>query len=357
MTSKNVLRYVSTSASLYNFLGDTQFDSHMEIYKTAVDNALQAHDDLMNFAVDRLNIVDPDHILDNLATKKPLFVTFHTGSYNMLAALLLKQGHVINILSDTESVASEDYNTAPQLYRERYANNCWSEMVNVEEPGTIFQIIRRIKAGQPTIAFLDGNKGIGGQTKYNENMLDVSFLRGRVRVRKGLPFIAYLTQAPIVLVLNYQEGGERYIKFYPAITCHEKDRGAFCQQVIDAIFGHFSEHVRQYTGQWSNWLYVHNWTDLTYFETQHPQQPEAEATQDPSRLDFNAERYCPLKLNGRFYLFDRIRYSLGEVEEDRIALFSLKTAREERQQLIRNLYEHHRDETRDMVSRQILVEA
>lgn len=354
MIRKNILRYASTSANLYNFLGDKDFANHINIYKRCVDNALQAHVDTMSFAVENAVIIDPSNILPNLLTKPMVLVTFHTGSYNLPACSLLKAGYKVNVLSDTESVRNHDYNQVTHLYNNRYANNCSLAMVNVEEDGAIFNILRQFKNGVQTLAYLDGNKGIGGQTKYNENMLDVPFLNGIVRVRKGLAFIAYLVKAPIVVVLSHKADGVNYVTYHPPIVIEEKERELFCSKAMEGIFRIFEAHVTRYYEQWSNWLYVHNWADLHHFQTKI-------AGDRPTNLidvnEFNAERFCPLRLDGKFYLFDRILYKATEIEEAIVPAFSFKRSERERMNFIHKLKINRPDVIADLARKNVLVSA
>ncbi|GCC53238.1 hypothetical protein SanaruYs_34810 [Chryseotalea sanaruensis] len=352
MLAKNILRYASTSANLYNFLGDTDFEKHIDIYKGAVANALKAHEDAMTFKVDDLIVEDEFKVLDQPKTNPLIYVTFHTGSYNMLSTLLLKLGREVNVLSDTESVKNSDYNELSELYNTKYKNGCKLEMVNVERDGSIFNVLRQIRKGTATVAYLDGNKGIGGQIKNNSNMLSVNFLKGRVKVRKGLAYISYLLKAPIVLVLNYSIDGLNYIKFYQPFLINEGDKETFCIKAIDKIFQHFEEHVMKFPTQWSNWLYVHNWTDLEYFRDDDENNINKNLGPEYS---FNSDRFCPLKLESKFYLFDRKNYSMISIDDELKDVFSHKTSIDERQRLISNLNMSNPSLTRDLFIKQVLI--
>jgi lauroyl/myristoyl acyltransferase len=354
MIRKNILRYASTSANLYNFLGDRNFANHINIYKACINNALQAHADIKSFAVDKAVIVDPANVLPDLLKRPMMLVTFHTGSYNLPASSLLKAGYKVNVLSDTESVQNHDYNQVSHLYQNKYKNDCSMEMVNVEADGAIFNILRQFKSGVQTIAYLDGNKGIGGQTKYNENMLDVSFLNGIIRVRKGLAFIAYLVKAPVVVVLSHRENGTNYVTYHPPIVIEERDRDVFCSTALREIFKIFEAHVKNHFDQWSNWLYVHNWTDLDHFKTKIVERRHATLAEVN---EFNHDRFCPLRLDGKFYLFDRILYSASEVEEAIVPAFSFKSTREERVRFIEELKINRPDLTENLAKRNVLVPA
>ncbi|SKC83334.1 lysophospholipid acyltransferase family protein [Ohtaekwangia koreensis] len=356
MVRKNILRYASASANLYNFLGDTNFEHHMDVYKSVVDNALKAHEDIKNFAVEHARVVDPANVLEQLPERPVLFVTFHTGSYNNLVCLLLKRGHQVHVLSDTDSVANNDYNQVSELYSNRYKNGCSMEMVNVEEQGAIFSIIKQMKQGIVTLAYLDGNKGVGGQTKHNENMVDISFLNGRVKVRKGLAFISYLLKIPVVVVLNYTVDGIDYIRFHEPIQPVEKDREQYCLQTIQSIFDIFQQHVRQYYDQWSNWLYVHLWTDLDYFRQKLTSHASPTTASAQGGLRFNEHRFCPLRLDGKLYLFDRILYRAIPVDESYKDIFSYKTSTVEKTNCIEKLTAETPDKTRELIEKHVLIE-
>lgn len=356
-TKKGALLYAATSASLYNFLGNSAPKEHMKIYNSVVNQALKAHEDLVDFGAESLTVIDPCSVLAKARNHACIFITFHTGSFNLLVSYLLKSGQQFYVLSDTQSMDNKDYNEATERYRQQYKNDCSLEMLNVEESKAIFNIIRKIRKGATMVGFLDGNKGVDGQSKTNENLLDVNFLNGKVKVRKGLPYMAFITKTPVVLALNYEVEGEKYLKIYEPITVEEDDKDAFCTRVINTVFNHFGDHVVKHIDQWANWPYVHNWTDLDFFKGKFDKKSKKvnSSSGGGKSLIFNSDRFCPIRLDEKLFLFDRVRYHLLPVEETHIPIFSYKTDAKVKERFIESLAKERQEEVSAMVAKQILI--
>ena len=354
---KEALLFASASANVYNFLGINDTKSHMSIYKDSISNNLKAHEDIRSFQVEKLKIIDPNLILNNLSSRPYIFVSFHTGSYNLLPSWLLKSGHEFYLMADTDSLDIKEYSSSMKsIYREKYHTEGDFKMINVEEEGAIFRIIRKIKDKKITLAFLDGNKGIGGQVKDNKNLMEVDFLQGRVKVRKGLAYMAFLTNTPLVLALNYFKDGQRYLKIYDPIEIIETDRKAYCKRAINQIFEYFEEHVRTYPGQWSNWPYVHRWSNIKHFEEQlssgHPISTNTIHQRD---WKFNKDRFCPLKVKDDHYLFDRIKYHLTSVSPNLMPLFSRKTKVDQQKEIIENMIINNSSTVEKLIANKVLI--
>ena len=352
-TRKDALLYASTSASLYNFLGSSAPRDHMKTYNSVVSQALKAHQDLVNFGAEELTVIDPFFVLAKAREQACIFITFHTGSFNLLVSHLLKSGRQFYVLSDTQSMGNKDYNEATERYRQEYKNECSLEMLNVEEPKAIFNIIRKIREGASMVGFLDGNKGVDGQSKTNENLLDVNFLNGKVKVRKGLPYMAFITKTPVVLALNYEVKGKKYLRIYEPITAEEDDKEAFCIRTISTVFSHFGDHIVNHIDQWANWPYLHNWTDLDFFRNKLDRK---EKNTEPSigeegSLTFNSDRFCPIRLDGELFLFDRVHYHLLPVEETHIPIFSYKTDVKTKEHFIKILAEKQQQEVSTLIAK------
>lgn len=347
------LLYASTSANLFNFLGHTNVEEHYRLFKEVIEMAYRAHHDLLSFEVDNLVIVDPHNVLDMLRTDQPpIFVTLHTGSFNMLIAYLLKHGFIFYALSDTESLEIADYHNVTHQYNQRYNNKGDFAKINIELPGSIFRVIKKIKEGFPTMAFLDGNKGIGGQSKSNVNLLDIDFLNGKVRVRKGLATLSCLTLRPLVFALSYLKGNRPFLEFYHPLECSGSNKEAFANDAIQTIFKHFEAHVKQYPSQWCNWPYVHNWSDLSVFYTKSSPDERLNKT---SALHFNKERFCPIKYNDGFFLFDRRRYNVISVDPDLAPIFSYKTTPQQRKELIQKVIKENNPAIKDFIQSEVLI--
>ncbi|MBX2968300.1 MAG: hypothetical protein KF803_02930 [Cyclobacteriaceae bacterium] len=347
------LLYASTSANLFNFLGDTNVEEHYRLYKEVIEMAYRAHQDLLSFEVDNLVIVDPHNVLSMLKTDKaPIFVTLHTGSFNMLIAYLLKNGFIFYALSDTESLEITDYHNVTHQYNQRYNNNGDFAKINIEVPGSIFRVIKKIKEGFPTMAFLDGNKGIGGQVKSNENLLNIDFLKGKVRVRKGLATLSCLTHRPLVFALSYLKGNRSFLEFYHPFECKGSDAEAFANETIQTIFKYFETHVKQFPSQWCNWPYVHNWSDLSVF---YSKSTPLETLVKSSSLHFNEKRFCPIKYNGGYFLFDRIRYKVIPVDPNLAPIFSHKTTPQQRRELIQQVIKENNPAIKDFIQSEVLI--
>ncbi|WP_440132724.1 hypothetical protein [Chitinophaga sancti] len=353
MRPNEPLLYAATSANLYNFAGNADFDRHPELFRTILSNSSKAFNDLFDFSIDDVSLIDEKHVFRDLKTSPRIFISFHTGSYYALPAWLLKHGHDVIVLSDTQSVKSGDFNGVTELYRNRYQNNCHVELINVEKQGAIFKVIKRIKAGAIVIAYIDGNKGIGGQTMQNENMLTLDFLKGKVKVRKGMVYLSCLTGVPVQLVLSHEEDGASCLACCgESFSAEGEDRDVFAGKVLQAIMHQFGHHVSKYYTQWANWPYVHHWSLIDAFTA-------GESAED-LQWDINGQwmlhlsHCCPLKLNDKYYVFDRTRYSLFLLDEQYIGLFSYKSTPAERVQLAARIIESDPAMTAELLSWRVI---
>jgi len=323
---------------MYNFLGKDDIDNNFRSYQNVINVATNAHLDLINFRGTELQIDDSFGSLDFSNKKSKILVTFHSGSYNMPISHFLTKGHTIYILSDNRSVKLNDYLVTAELYRQKFNNNCDSVMLNVEEEGFIFKLRSKIKEGVPILAFIDGNKGVDGLSKENKNMLEIPFLCGKVKVRKGLPYMSYLMDIPLVLALTYKENGKHHLKVYePICKSRDEDRDSFCMRAIRTIFSLFQAHLELYPDQWASWPYLHNWADVTTFN------PSANSSSKPIQKSvpfipiLNDRRFIPLKMNGEFLLFDKKKYSAFSIDAEDAPLFSTKTTSSDKSKLLEDL--------------------
>lgn len=340
MRPNEALLYAASSANLYNFMGNDDFNTHLDIFKMIVSHSSKAFRDLFDFTVDELQLIDKADVFKGLNDSPRIFISFHTGSYYMLLAQLLKQGHYVVGMSDTQSIDSGDFGDVTNLYREKYNNNCYFDMVNVESPGAIFKLMKRLKGGAVGIAYIDGNKGVGGQTIHNENMLTLDFLNGKVKIRKGIAYLSYLTGVPVQLALSHLEEEQVYLEVYEnSFTPAGEDKETFVQQTMQGVLSHFEEYNKKYFMQWANWPYVHNWSLIEVFNEESTVSPHQWTTIN-EKWKLNLARFCPLRLKNKNYLFDRLRYNLSEVEDQYIPLFSHKTSINEKQLLVANIMEH-----------------
>lgn len=336
MESKEAILFAVTSANLYNFLGREDFENHLDFFKNGLGHDVKANDDLNQFKGDCLEILDPKGYLNMQGGKTPLLMTFHTGSFNLLVSHFLINSHQFYVLADTKTVGESDYFKLSERYRKKFNNQAHIEIINIEEPGAIFHIVKKNKAGKLLLTYIDGMT-VPTQSKDNEKLMTVPFLNGRVRVRKEVPYISYLTDSPILLTLNYHEGGKQFLKVYDPIQSEEgEDKEVYCQRALSEIFEHFGGHVKEYTEQWAKWSYVHNWSDLSYFA------PKEEEEIDRRNLVFDKVRFCPLQLDGRTVLFDRKLYTIFEIDENDQNIFSKKTSFAKQRQLIKRLWREFR---------------
>lgn len=355
---KDLLLYASTSANVFNFLGRNDPDRNFRFYQSVIEVASMAHRDLMEFKVEKLKIEDPHGILNFSSGRKPIMITFHTGSYNMLISHLMSNGYQVQVLSDSRSMQLKDYYDGPVNYRKRYRNSCDCTMLNVQEKGFVFRAIQKIKSGYPIVAFIDGNKGIDGLTKDNENLEDIRFCNGMVRVRKGLPYLAYLTGVPVVLALAYKKDDADYLKLFPPIEQTESEsRENFSRRCLETVFKWFESHLGEYTDQWASWPYVHYWSDLSKFPGLSGNRHSVIDQKDYNLLTFDSNRFLPLKFNDEFLLFDRTTYTATKIDREDAPLFSIKTSQSDKSRMLSKLVMQHKDKVELFVSKGIFVDS
>ncbi len=301
------------SANLTNFLPSVTESSHEDIYKNLIRNQT-----LQNFDREILHLSDVSDFEGEVSmvtrNKSPfIFCTFHFGSYWLLINWLGRQNRDFSIL-----VRQELYEQQSVLFGQYYQNmmdefgiTSKVNILNAEEPGILLKLAREIKNGRSLVVFLDGNTGSGKP----EDNTQVNFLGRKLEVRKGIPYLSYLTGVPIIPVIQYRKKNYKNVLRLgkPLTPDPGQSREAFNEKSLQFIYDIFGRHIKSYPDQWEGWNYIHTALILDE-EKETNDKMVSEIENDVYR--FNHGRYRIFEMEDNFILFDRNFYRTYEITSD-----------------------------------------
>lgn len=212
-------------------------------------------------AIGPQNLRDLQKIFDD--PEPCIICTYHTGSYRLLNRLLMEQGVRFELL-----VSSEVLNEEAQLYQnlyERYApeeNAGNFATLDAHAPHALLKMIRALNAGKKLVVYVDGNTGVG-RADLNRNHLSLNFLNQRIRVRKGIASLAYMTGYPIQPILCRRPQLDRLDYLIQPVIRAQADEGrlAFEQRAMGGIYRDLEAHIRSNPSDWDGWLFAHEQLD------------------------------------------------------------------------------------------------
>lgn len=302
------------SANLTNFLPAIPEAAHEGIYKKLIRNQT-----LQNFDREILQLSDVSDITGQhrmvVESNDPfIFCTFHTGSYWLLINWLGRQNKDFSVL-----VRQELYEKQTALFgqyyesmKERFQITSQVNILNAEEPGILRRLAREVKEGRSLVVYLDGNTGSGSSDENTK----VNFLGREIEVRKGIPYLSYLTGVPMIPVLQYRKKNyKNVLEFGQAIRPNKQQtRESFNQESLQSIYDIFGKHIAVYPEQWEGWNYIH--TSLVLEEEQEETPANLHAAFEHDVYQFNHGRYRIFEMEDNYILFDRNFYRTYEITSD-----------------------------------------
>lgn len=301
------------SANLTNFLPSVSESAHQVIYKNLIRNQT-----LQNFDREILHLNDISDFEGEMSmvtrNKSPfIFCTFHFGSYWLLVNWLGRQNRDFSILVRQE-LFEQQSKLFGQYYQnmiERFGITSKVNILNAEEPGILLKLAREVKNGRSVVVYLDGNTGSG---KPEENT-QVNFLGRNIEVRKGIPYLSYLTGVPIVPVIQYRKKNYKNVLRLckPLLATKGQSREEFSEESLQFIYDIFGRHIKSYPDQWEGWNYIHTSLILDE-ENEHKAHEVSSMANDIYR--FNHGRYRIFEMEDNFILFDRNFYRTYEITSD-----------------------------------------
>lgn len=237
-----------------------------------------------------------------------IFCSFHLGSYRVFLTALIRAGRNLAILVRQgvfEEQLQEILKVKNQLLSQ-YNVNSDVRVINADEPTAALKILRLLRSDFSLVAYMDANSGIG-----EDKGEKISFLNHSLYVRKGVPYLSFATNVPILPIVSYKNSELQNIVHIgnPVFPDKELSREAFENHTIQQLYDWFSEFVVRFPEQWEVWGYINNF--MLPVETP-PLVSNITAFQKTSYL-FNQQRYALFELESSPVVFDRLTFNVMEI--------------------------------------------
>ena len=238
-----------------------------------------------------------------------IFSSFHLGSYTIIPRLLLQKFKLVIVVNKKTFLAKSN------LYKSLYENLGEKpeslQIIDAEKDNSILSIIKRVKQGYSLMFYIDGNTGIGGFNRKDEKLVKINFLRHEILSRKGIAFLSYKLNIPIIPIYTYREDNRNYIHIDPVITKENIDAEnieSFSKKCTQLIWSNFETILLKNIGQWEGWLYLYN-----FF-------PKMIVNNFIEDIDNDAQLYISnykelFVKNKRYYVYDLFKFIVYEVSE------------------------------------------
>lgn len=305
-----LVRFAIFSANLANFLPEIPLDEHTSLFKKLLVNlAFESFDrNVLNIG-DLCSIQGDKSVLSTPTTPK-IFCTFHLGSYRIIANLLIRLGYNFSTIvrKDVYTQQLESMMSYTARMKERYDTESDVRVLNSEDPSIVLKLARELKNGRSVLVYLDGNTGSG-----EDNFDQVNFLSQKIKARKGMTYLSYISGVPLVPVVSYRQPDYSNIMYVGKPISPDKTvtREEFSNTTLQSLFDFFAKYLISYPEQWEGWNYIQN--ALVTPETVHAAPPPAAYKR--SSYEFNFSRYSIFELKDAAVLFDRRFYSTYEISD------------------------------------------
>ncbi|MFN8344912.1 MAG: hypothetical protein U0X91_07910 [Spirosomataceae bacterium] len=305
-----LVRFAIFSANLTNFLPEIPVSEHAELFKKLLTNLA-----FESFDRNILNIRDLCTVKGNAealeVTDKPkIFCTFHMGSYRIIANMLIRKGHHFSTIVRKEVYHQQweslmDY-TAKM--KQKYATDSEVRVLNAEDPNIVLKLLRELKAGRSLLVYLDGNVGSG-----EEKPAQIDFLSQKINLRKGMPYLSYISGIPLLPLISYRRPDFSNIMYVgePLVIDKTLSREEYSSASLQQLFDFFAKYVASFPEQWEGWNYIHQALNNQEEEIK-PMPPSAYRRVN---YEFNQSRYSIFELQNASVLFDKRHYSTYEISD------------------------------------------
>lgn len=307
--------FLLTSANKSNLLPAVQEaeDFYREVIKH--QHLAAKESEILPYIGHHIDLLGDSGILRNGNDRPFIFCSFHLGSFHSWPELLGRYGINFTVVISERSFHEQHeelHGKMEDLRREKgYRFNF--NMINAEDPSCVVQMIRELKNKNSLLLFIDGNSGVGGNTRNDSKLIDISFMGKNIFARKGIASVAYVTGTPIVPLLSYRSAGRiKQIILPPVLPDKRLDRETSVKNTTQHLYDLFSVYLKQYPEQWEGWQYINNCLDLNSLKVNLT---PGILSVPPEEATFNNKRYGLLKENGACTLFDAYTYKVFKITE------------------------------------------
>jgi len=320
------------SANLQMLLPEIPREQHLAFSREVKWHQIWAAHDQREFHLARTTrVIDSSGIFDDVkgGRRNAIFCTYHVGSYRLINIILHALDVPYSLVADHEFVTeqADEVRSLAWDLQSTYlkVEPKELEVLDAEQSSGAFKALRRLKEGRSLLFYIDGNTGVGGHTQDREKYIAVNFFGHELHARKGIAFISYSADIPIIPVICVRTGWlDRELHVLePIVPDRSLSRDEFCRQATQQLYSTLEKYLRNTPEQWEGWMYIHKFinTELLF---QHEQQMAEESDMPEFLPDilytFNSERYVIMQLSEQDFLFDRrtfrivpLTYHLKEV--------------------------------------------
>lgn len=306
-------------ANLYHFLPDYPASQYAALYNRVRANQLRAAAD---YQEDRPEWVAAMclELSDWLARVRAcpgIIATYHTGSYRLLSLCLATAGLPLALLVSADVAAREGLSMAQR--QQALAGETGRDadrpfvLLEAEDPQVLRRICRLLARGYQVVVYVDGNMGVAGG-RSTDHLLSIPFLAGSLRVRQGIPVMAYLGRVPVYPVrCDWQQGMPRLVPAAPMAPGMGEPRRDFAIRIMTGLYAFLQKAVERDPATWECWQYLHPWIagqtgrqqqsrdlDALVSGAMRPDEGAAEQTQ--------GMRWQVFRYRDRLYLIDAKEY-------------------------------------------------
>jgi len=310
------------SANMQNILPDISTNKHEVLFqKMLLHQVYNTFDQQFLSANDLLQTEGP--VQDLIRSKRPhIYCTFHLGSYRLLTSYLYRQGVDLALLvgsSVYQQQSNTFWETIHGLQKKHNLSNSF-QVLDAEQSSSTLQIIRALRAGTSLVIYIDGLTSTTGVNRQEDKELQVRIGNKHLWVRKGVGFLSYVTQTPIIPVINHREKNLTNVLSFldPIQSDASVDRETYCQQSLQLLYDSFWKYLRKYPDQWEGWTYIHNFLDQQELNQQlntgssHMAQPIEKAVFNNDRYTICDQEETPVLLDRRLYVTYEISTDLHD---------------------------------------------
>ena len=299
------------SANLANFLPSIPVSEHEELHKKMLLNtAMETFDRNITHIVDfsvfegQTQYILPPH-------KPFIYCSFHLGSYRIFINHLLRAGHKL-VLLVRQGVFDEQLQDLIDFTNKLVSIfKVESEMliVNADEPTSALKILRALRDGYSLVAYMDADSGSGEQKGE-----EISFLNHGIYARKGISFLSYASNIPIVPLVAYRKPDLQNVICVgePIYPDKNLSKAAFEKQTLQQLYNWFAEYIVQVPEQWEVWGYINNFM----LPPLVPPLVDDDTVFQKTTFQFNLQRCALFELASGPVLFDRLTYNVTEITPD-----------------------------------------
>lgn len=308
------------SANLMKFRSEIPLSDHYNAYLNLMTLRMILNSDAKDFrSYNELSVINPPK-LDN--SKPSIICTYHLGSYRAILGYLVQNSVDIALVVD-DIVFETQYDYIHNLISEikKHFNATGKfKLINAEHSDIAVTLISAIKNKLHIVAFIDGNTGPGGFFKNSSILRPVKFLNTEILVRKGIPYVSFLTKAKILPVISYfpkSKETKTVIEFLPSIDPSDNPSiHAYTDSAIAILWRHLEYKIRSYYDQWEGWFYIHKYINWGNSESQDDERETgtSEFIYD-GYLRFNHVDFALFKFLDQYYILNKKSYRVSVVSE------------------------------------------